>query len=203
MSCMFICENFQCLGDSGERENPQLMKSQENYPDAVRPLVLYAWRITGCHYPIHQQRQLWDNKIKRSHHPLWLLFKWLTILCVRTQKPPNSRNTSTLLFTLFWNQNIKLDKFCPEPYLVLFHRYVWPSHFGSFAFLSSVRPAVRTRSRAATKQPVDWQLVVTDFSVYSSIFYPATTINVVVFSFKAKLFRFLPVIFTYLLFACL
>lgn len=107
---------------------------------------------------------------------------------VWTQKPPNSRNTSTLLFTLFWNQNIKLDIFCREPPLVLVHWNLWPSHLGSFAFLlSDAAAAVRIQSRAATKQPTDWQLVVTDCSVSSNIFYPATTFDVVV-CFKAKLF---------------
>lgn len=71
--------------------------------------------------------------------------------------------------------------------MVLFHQYLWPSHLSSFAFLLSVPLAVRTRSRAVTKQPNDWQLVVTDCSVYSSIFYPTITFDVV-FCFKAKLF---------------
>lgn len=106
---------------------------------------------------------------------------------VWTQKPPNCTNTSTVLFTLFWLWNIKLDRFCLEPYLVLFHRYLWPSHLGSFAFLLLVRPAARTQSRAATKQPTDGQLVVTTLDIPASST-PQQHLMLLFFCFKAKLF---------------
>lgn len=181
MSCM---QNFQSHSDSGVSEKRQLMKSQENYPDwggwcclldesqdpSIQFISSGSYGTIKTSVPIIQCGVCSNDS---QFSAVW------------TQKPPNCTNTSTVLFTLLWLWNIKLDRFCLEPHLVLFHRYLWPSHLGSFAFLLPVRPAARTRSRAATKQPTDGQLVVTDNSGYSSIFYPATTFDVV-FLFQSK-----------------
>lgn len=149
--------------------------------------MLFAWEITGCHFPIHQLPQWWDNKIKCSHHPVWRLFKWLTTLCRLNSEDPEQQNHFHFVGGIVLKAKYQTGHILSKAFLVLVHRYLWPSHLSLFAFLLSDAPAARTQSRAAAKQPNDWQLVVTDCSVYSSIFYPATTFHVAV-CFKAKLF---------------
>lgn len=186
-SCMFAFENVQFLSDSGGSEKRPLMKSQENYPDSG---CWWCMLDESLHATIQFISSGSYGTIKSSVPIIQcsVCSNDSQFSAVWTQKPPNSRNTSTLLFTLFWNWKIKLDRFCPEPQLVLFHRYLWPSHLGSFWLPLPL--AVRTRPRAATTQPNDWQLVVTDCSVYSSIFCPTTAFDVVgvFFCFKVKLY---------------
>lgn len=63
------------------------MKSQENYPDSGHRCCL----LDESQDPSTQfisSGQLWDNKNKRSHHPVRRLFKRLTILCRLNSETP-------------------------------------------------------------------------------------------------------------------